>query len=182
MERSGLYTSFARLLEYPTEDFAGRLSSCIAVMGGELRGDAATLRESEEKFRRFNQTMSLLNVEEAQELYTRTFDISPVTSLEVGWHLYGEAYERGAFLVKMRKLLRSAGIQESTELPDHLAYLLCAIERLDRESAGRFVQTYLAPAVEKMIAGFEDESNPYRHLLETIHNVLHHHRMSLMGA
>ncbi len=43
-----------------------------------------------------------------EELYTRTFDLNPVCALEIGWHLFGEDYERGAFLVRMRDQLRRA--------------------------------------------------------------------------
>ena len=38
--------------------------------------------------------------EQIQELYTRTFDINPVCTLEIGWHIFGEDYARGALLVK----------------------------------------------------------------------------------
>ncbi|MBM4169341.1 MAG: nitrate reductase molybdenum cofactor assembly chaperone [Ignavibacteria bacterium] len=182
MNGSGFYTSLARLLEYPTEDFRERLSACVAMIDRALGDDRAMMSDCRKSFTPFERAVSSLSTEEAQELYTRTFDISPVASLEVGWHLYGEAYERGAFLVRMRELLRSVGIQEATELPDHLSYLLCAVERLEAESATRIVQTYLIPAVEKMLAGFKDEANPYRHLLETIEIVLHHHHASFMGA
>ena len=39
---------------------------------------------------------------ELEELYAATFDSSDDCALEVGWHLYGEAYQRGVFLVEMR--------------------------------------------------------------------------------
>ena len=65
---------------------------------------------------------------ELEELYTRTFDINPVCSLEVGWHLFGEDYNRGAFLVRMRGLLREHGIEEGAELPDHLESVLRVLD------------------------------------------------------
>jgi len=34
-----------------------------------------------------------------------TFDINPACALEVGWHLFGEDYMRGQFLVRMREEL-----------------------------------------------------------------------------
>src|SRR6266568_3182701 len=55
-----------------------------------------------------------------QELYVQTFEFNPACTLELGWHLFGENYERGEFLVRMREQLRRHGIAESNELPDHL--------------------------------------------------------------
>jgi len=182
MNESAITSTLAKLLDYPTEEFKNHLSHCTLALHQVLHGEPATSSESREKYGRFERAVTALSVEEVQELYTRTFDISPVASLEVGWHLYGEAYERGAFLVKMRELLRSCGIQESTELPDHLSYLLLALSHLERDQVGKFIQVCLAPAVEKMLAGFEDETNPYRYLLEAIQVVLHHHQLSMMGV
>ena len=70
-----------------------------------------------------------------QELYVQTFEFNPACTLELGWHLFGENYERGEFLVRMRDLLRRHGIAESTELPDHLTHVLALVGRLDHEEA-----------------------------------------------
>jgi nitrate reductase delta subunit len=67
--------------------------------------------------RSFVSEIEKMGVTDLEEFYTRTFDINPVSALEIGWHLYGEQYERGAFLVKMRELSRTLGVEESTSLP-----------------------------------------------------------------
>ena len=69
-----------------------------------------------------------------EELYTRTFDINPVCSLETGWHLFGEDYNRGAFLVRMRGLLRQHGIEEGAELTDHLESALRVLSVMEPRS------------------------------------------------
>jgi nitrate reductase assembly molybdenum cofactor insertion protein NarJ len=106
---------------------------------------------------------------ELEELYTRTFDISPVCSLEVGWHLYGEDYNRGAFLVRMRSLLRSLGIEEGAELPDHLESALRALGALAEsspEDADALARKFILPAIAKMRDGFPTDTNPYGAVLE----------------
>lgn len=101
-----------------------------------------------------------------QELYVQTFEFNPACTLEIGWHLFGENYERGEFLVRMREQLRRYGIPESTELPDHLTYLLVLIDRLDHEGAAELAGQFLLPALTKILDAIKD--NPYRSLIATI--------------
>ncbi len=107
-----------------------------------------------------------------EELYTRTFDINPVCSLETGWHLFGEDYNRGAFLVRMRGLLRAHGIEEGAELPDHLESALRVLEVMDESEAAGLAREFILPALLKMRAGFEDGDNPYGAVLADIEQFL----------
>ncbi|MBT3478307.1 MAG: hypothetical protein HOA15_03635 [Candidatus Marinimicrobia bacterium] len=105
------------------------------------------------------------SLSDLQEKFTQTFDMSPTTSLDLGWHLYGEAYERGAFMLKIRELLRMQGIEETSELPDHLTHVLAAMDGLDEKNCGKFVQKYVQPALEKIMDGFKDSDNPFQHAI-----------------
>lgn len=100
---------------------------------------------------------------EQQELYVQTFEFDPACTLEIGWHLFGENYERGEFLVRVRSELRRYDIPESTELPDHLTHLLPLLERMERLEAARFVGQFLLPALTKIASAVK--SNPYRDIL-----------------
>lgn len=96
-----------------------------------------------------------------EELYTRTFDLNPVATLEVGWHIWGEQYERGRFLAELRGKQENAGIDGGSELPDHLTVILKTIARTgDRDLIEK---TRLALA--KMLKPLDEHGNPYRHLL-----------------
>jgi nitrate reductase delta subunit len=97
-----------------------------------------------------------------EELYTTTFDLNPVATLEVGWHLWGEQYERGRFLADLRALQEHLGIDSGGELPDHLTVLLPTIAA-DPENAG--LREKCAQAIEKILKPLEEHGNPYRHLL-----------------
>lgn len=166
-DRRTRYAAFARLLEYPERQTAEERRAILDLaMGGlEDRSDAAAVRGHLDAFATAVHDVDATGME---ELYTRTFDINPVVSLEIGWQLYGEAYERGAFLVQMRELLRRHQVPESTELPDHLTHVLGLMEMMDRSEAVPFVETALVPALKKMVAGFETSASPYEHVLRAL--------------
>jgi nitrate reductase assembly molybdenum cofactor insertion protein NarJ len=106
----------------------------------------------------------------AQELYVQTFEFNPACTLEIGWHLFGENYERGEFLVRMRDQLRRHGIAESTELPDHLTHLLPLIGRMAYEEAAELAGQFVLPALAKIRASLHD--NPYSAFIRRIEEKL----------
>jgi len=102
----------------------------------------------------------------AQELYVQTFEFNPACTLEIGWHLFGENYERGEFLVRMREQLRRHGIPENSELPDHLTHLLALMERLEHDEAEELAGQVLIPALAKIQKALEGK--PYENLIAAI--------------
>jgi nitrate reductase assembly molybdenum cofactor insertion protein NarJ len=138
---------FTPLLQYPDEGYASRASRIAALAG------SAPLRA-------FAEAVSRLTASEIQELFIRTFDLNPACTLEIGWHLFGEQYERGEFLVDDRGLLRRAGVTEIGELPDHLLHVLPLIARMSSPDAAEFSRRFLAPALTKM-AGALAKDNPF---------------------
>lgn len=157
--------AFGALLTYPAEDCAERAEACLRVLE---RGPA----EAREHLSTFSAFAHSTRLDEMEELYTRTFDLNPVCSLEVGWHLYGEAYQRGAFLAEVRTLMRLNGVAENGELPDHLTNVLPLMARMPEPVAGDFARTRVTPAVAKMLHGFADGNNPYRDVLQGLYLVL----------
>jgi nitrate reductase assembly molybdenum cofactor insertion protein NarJ len=101
-----------------------------------------------------------------QELYVQTFEFNPACTLEIGWHLFGENYERGEFLVRMREQLRRYGVAETSELPDHLTHLLVLIERMEHDEAAELAGQFLLPALAKIQDGLKD--NAYGSLIAAI--------------
>ena len=168
------YAVLSTLLDYPDDGYIARAADCLRML--EDRHDAAT-----EPAKPFFAALGKMTLEEAQELYTRTFDINPVCTLEVGWHVYGEDYARGEFLVKMRQMLREHDLPESTELPDHLTHVLALLARLDAKDADELAGRYLLPALKKMLDGMGDSDNPYKAALDAIvSSVRSHHDVELV--
>ena len=153
----------AALLEYPTDESVAGMASA-----------AQALREQfpvTEKLELFCDTLAGKSLHELEELYTRTFDLNPTCTLEIGWQIFGEQYERGTFLVRMRETLRKFDIPEGKELPDHLCSALRVLARLEGVDADNFAGVFILPALRKMCEKFLKD-NPYRCVLETIKDLV----------
>ncbi len=155
----------ASLLRYPEGDAAADAGRCAEAL-------EASDPQAAEHVRAFLGETRGLSPGDLQALFTSTFDLDPVCSLEVGWHLFGENYERGEFLVKMRNELRRLGLPESSELPDHLTHALAALGRMEPEEAGEFAAACLYPALDKMLAGITRKPNPYQSILRAVIHLL----------
>ncbi len=164
--RSQRYDVLARLLDYPEDGgYPEAVARCIDILEDGYAEAAATLRPLHDHVRGMSN-------EEIQEMYTRTFDINAVCTLEIGWHIYGEDYARGALLVKLREQLRLMNVPESCELPDHLTHVLLLIGRMTGEDADELAARYLLPGLDKMHEGMADGEHPYRALIETVSKVV----------
>ncbi len=120
----------------------------------------------------FANTIQDQSESDIEELFTYSFDFSPSSAMELGWHLFGESYDRGLFLVWMRQKLREHGIPENADLPDHLSHAIQILARLETEAATGFSTLCILPAVTRIISGFKDGDNPYRVLLVALSSFL----------
>lgn len=146
------YELLARLFEYPDDSYLAR---CREAGLDDFAGAIAPLSTGE-----------------LQEQFIATFDWNPATALEIGWHLYGEQYARGEFLVRMRTELRRSGVAESTELPDHLTHVLQLLGRMDEGPAEEFAREYVAPSVAKLVFALEQKRTPFAMLMSAVRDVL----------
>lgn len=161
METADLYDRLAGLLVYPDGDFASRVAECRAALV-EANPEAAAQLDGLSAWAQAH------TVEQAQEIFVQTFDLSPVCSLEVGWHLYGDNYDRGEFLVEMRRRLRNHNLPESSELPDHLTHVVAVIGRMEPAAASEFWQGSVRPAIRKMLDSMQGAGNPLEGALQAI--------------
>lgn len=161
-----LFEALAPLLVYPDDDLAARAAYCRE----RLATDEPPLAELTESSLTFLETQERHRLE---ELYTRTFDLNPISTLEIGWHLYGEQYERGRFLVRAREMLSRVEVEEGGELPDFLPSLLRALPRLGHDEAID-LGAYLLPAVGVMCDALadKDKDNPYHAILTAVRQAL----------
>jgi nitrate reductase delta subunit len=158
-----LFDHMAAVLSYPTEHLVGH--------GEALCRDERLTPEEHQHLHTFCVYARLAKRTEVEELFTQTFDLNPACCLEVGWHLYGEEYERGAFLVNMRQALREEQIMEGLELPDHMSHCLRLLPRLDPDDAVVFARRYLRPALKKILKAL-DPANPYAGVLCVLETLL----------
>ena len=158
MDATNLYDALAAVFTYPDENYLETVQQAVRTAPPEIQ---PPLQE-------FAGGLEGKSVLELQELFTVTFDLNPVCSLELGWHLLGENYDRGLLLVRLRALLRQHGIAESGELPDHLAHALRLIGRMDAEARHDFAAAIVLPALGKMLDAFRSQPNPYEKVLEAV--------------
>lgn len=157
-----LLTLLARALTYPDVDAPALLAECGAADGWAEPAAAAGLRQ-------FAEAVTGDTVEAMQERFTRAFDFDPKASLDIGWHLYGENYERGDFLVRMREALAAHGIEEGVDLPDHLPRILRLLGLMPPDAAAELAGASVVPAVEKILGGLDGHGTPYRHVVMSVH-------------
>lgn len=162
MQPTSLYDAFAHVLSYPAEDYPARVYELMLAA-------PSTLAPELEQFAGALAGKSTL---ELQELFTVTFDLNPVCALELGWHLFGENYDRGLLLVRLRALLRQHGIAETGELPDHLSHALRLLARMDDHARRDFAAAIVLPALGKMLDAFRAKQNPYEPVLVALKDQL----------
>ncbi|MBI2893607.1 MAG: molecular chaperone TorD family protein [Deltaproteobacteria bacterium] len=160
---SKLYERLGSLFVYPGNGY-GALVALAQERLHEVQPDVMLTLEP------FARWVGTTRVEEIQEHFTATFDMNPSACLEVGWHLFGESYARGDFLVSMRGLMRRLGVPESAELPDHLSHVLQVLGRLPAQEAAPLAARVLR-AIDKMIAG-QPESSPTRALVAAVRDLV----------
>lgn len=147
--RDEQFEALARLFEYPGAEYA----DALPVAKDLLADRAAALAD-------FIGSAERQKLAHLQELYTTTFDLNPACALDIGWHLFGEDYARGLFLVKMREELRKYGIREHINLPDHATSALRLLGRMEHDRAEEFAIACVQPALARMALPVENLFHP----------------------
>lgn len=158
-----LFVHLAHLLSYPER----RMLEHVAHLQQALEDRPDVSR----KVKLFSDYVTSTPMTAIEERFTNTFDMNPACCLEVGWHLFGEDYKRGEFLVHMRQALQEEELPESVELPDHLSHCLHLLAVLEDEDAQPFARRFLLPALEKILKSLDNE-NLYRNILLVLQGVL----------
>ncbi len=153
----------APLFSYPAADYIELVQKAVACAGSSspaLLGFAAAVERTP--------------VDELQELYTSTFDLQPICPMDLGWHLFGEEYDRALLLGYMRRQLRAAGISEGSELPDHISHALLLLPRMKPVKAEEFAAVIVGPALNRMLKCMPAE-NPFTALLRAAQQLIAFH-------
>ena len=165
--KQSIHEILADLLDYPDACWPSLIESC-----GELVADE--MPAASDAFTNFRKGVITLSLSELQELYTRTFDLSPVCALDIGYHLFGENYKRGVFLANLSETEAPFDLGQEHQLPDYLPVLLRLLPRLDDEELrASLISECMIPALEKMLKTLSEGENPYRHLIEVVRGQLH---------
>ncbi|HEY7785544.1 MAG TPA: hypothetical protein VIB00_12495 [Pyrinomonadaceae bacterium] len=156
---SQIHEHLADLLEYPLTGWEEHLTAC-------QKHVRHSMTELQACFATFADEVEHLSIAELEEIYTGTFDLSPVCALEIGYHLFGENYKRGVFLANLRETESLLELGQEHQLPDYLPVVLRLLSKLeDKELRGSLIVDCIIPALERMLKTLSGSDNPYRHLI-----------------
>ena len=184
------YDALAPVFAHPGPSFEAHVTSAVALTAERYPAAGRALQE-------LRRLLPMGDQLALQELYIRTFDVQAITSLDIGYTLFGEDYKRGALLANLCREHQGAGNDCGTELADHLTNVLRLLPRLaDEALREELVRVLVAPAVREMIREFEparmakkedlykkhhktiieaadgEARTAYRHALEALYHVL----------
>lgn len=163
-----VYDRFAELFSYPDQTW-------LAVLGETAVALEDCFPQASELLGRLATAYYGYDTGQVEEAYAATFDMSPRCTLDLGWHLFGEAYGRGALLVQIGARLRKHGIEKSGELADHLPNVIRLLGRLDDGDASMLVSTSIRPALNVIHQNLSRDENAYQNLIGALMAVLRVH-------
>ncbi len=164
--RTTLLAHFAPLLEYPSEQTLAAVMLCL----DECR---EVSREAAEAIKAFLDWMADVDLEEAEEVYTRTFYIAAVCTPYVSVHLFGEeSFQRGELMARLVDAYLREGFEHGSELPDHLAVLLRFSALIEGEELDELIGYCITEPVKAMKAQLARTSNPYLHVFRALETLL----------
>ncbi len=150
------YELLSVLFAFPKEGFTGYV---LKVQDFLLEHYPECAKELED----FVDYVQKNNLLDQQEIYVRSFEVQAITTIDLGYVLFGEDYKRGALLVNLNREMREAGIDTNGELSDHLPFVLELISKIeDDEFRAELVKRILAPAVKLIIDEFGEKKMEYK--------------------
>ncbi len=144
------YSQMSELFDFPGPEYKARGPLLIQLLSENYPEATAELQYFLEGIP--EKTLDL------QELYTRTFDVQAITTLDIGYVLFGDDYKRAELLSHLTREHRQALNDCKLELADYLPNVLRLIPKLkDQELVAELVSEILVPALLLMIREFDSE-------------------------
>jgi len=103
-----------------------------------------------------------------EQHYVETFDLDRRCGLYVTFYTDGDKRQRGAALLRLKRLYRAAGLPLADgELPDFLPAML-EFAMAAPDGQGAIVLREHRPALELLRTSLHDRSTPYAHVLDAV--------------
>jgi nitrate reductase assembly molybdenum cofactor insertion protein NarJ len=146
------YTKISNLFVFPqNEDYVGKVKDIQQYLDKVLPDVGNILQP-------FTDVISSVTKHELEDLYLRSFEVQSITTLDIGYVVFGDDYKRGELLVNLNKEYQTYSINCGNELADNLANILKLINVLeDSNLVDDLVNMIIAPALTKMIEGFGED-------------------------
>ncbi|MCK5400511.1 MAG: hypothetical protein KAJ28_02655 [Flavobacteriaceae bacterium] len=146
------YNKISSLFVFPqNEDYTDNVKNVQQYLDKELPSIGEMLQP-------FTDVVSTVTKYELEDLYLRTFEVQSITTLDIGYVVFGDDYKRGELLVNLNKEHQTYGIDCGGELADNLSNVLKLINVLeDKSLLNDLINKLVAPALTRMIQGFGDD-------------------------
>lgn len=146
------YEKLALLFEYPDADYPRRVKEIEIILSNLYPGTFPIIKE-------FANYVSNASPEELEELFARTFDVQAITTLDIGYVLFGDDYKRGELLVNLNREHKEAGNDCGNELADNLSNLLRLLPKMQNTTVrDELVEKIFMPALSKILNEFNAEN------------------------
>ncbi len=152
MINKAIYNVLADVFVYPDENFPRVVERAVGALQEACPEAAGHLSEFQEllPFGREEDPLLLM-----QEVYTRSFDVQAITTLDLGYVAFGDDYKRGELLVKLSAEHRKMEVDCGDELGDYLPNLLRLMAvHPDREMMAELVCLLIAPSLRQTVRQF----------------------------
>ena len=160
------YSILAGLFDYPDPQTEKCLASTLNLLSGSYP-------EGLEAFAIFRQEFIAMDQHQREEYFINTFDVEAVTSMDLGFILFGEDYKRGNFLAMMQQEQVQAGNHLGSELADHLPNVLRLMPLMtDKEVAAELAFSIIIPAVREILKKFGAGGNIFQKAFQTLLAIL----------
>lgn len=145
------YEIFADVFAYPDETLRGKIKNVQKHLEKYYNEEANLFFD-------FSEFASSIELKKWEEIYTRTFDVQALTTLDLGYVLFGDDYKRGELLVNLSKEHKKVNNECSSELADHLPNVLRLLGKLnDNDLLEDIISLLLKPALSKIALEFDSK-------------------------
>jgi|WetSurMetagenome_2_1015567.scaffolds.fasta_scaffold16801_2 nitrate reductase molybdenum cofactor assembly chaperone NarJ/NarW len=152
----------SHLLQFPDEDLLNSLESLHEAIMELPPGRTQEVLAAFLDYLRSQRPIRL------QEEYSRHFDLSPATCLNLTYHRCGDGKDRGAAMAQLVQVYRQAGYETvAGELPDYLPLVLEFLSICPGETLAWVVQEYRSQ-IEALADRLNQAGAPYAHLLSVV--------------
>ncbi len=143
------YNKLSGLFVFPQkDDYVDNVKAIQKHLDAELPEVADILQP-------FTDVVTSVTKYELEDLYLRSFEVQSITTLDIGYVVFGDDYKRGELLVNLNKEHETYSIDCGDELADNLSNVLKLINVLkEKELLIDLINKLVAPALRIMAQGF----------------------------
>lgn len=150
-------------LSYPDEDLVAAVPRLREAIAEQPRGEIS------ERLARFLDHAESMRLEEQQNAYVATFDMTKSHALHLSYWTDGDTRRRGEVLGYFKQKYRDTGFVVATggELPDHLTIVLEYAAVADPDGGASLLQEYRA-SLELLRIALDEDGSPYADVITAV--------------